>query len=256
MNPRKKQFNEDLPFSALSVNKRVQRAIIPARVKKLSAEWLFRAVGVITISRRDGVNYIVDGQHRWAAALELGHGTSKVPCRVYTDLSEEEEAALFLVLNDARAVSELEKYRVGLVANDPVCIGVRDILAKHGLRIGTGSQDGTVRCVSKAIALYKKSPELLEEVCATLVATWGTRSASFEQVVFTAMGLVLGRYNGELDRGAFTKKLSGYRGGPAALAGDARGLSDYKPITVTSAAAEIMVDAYNKGRRSGQLSPL
>lgn len=256
MNPRKKQFTEHLAFNALAVNKRVQRAIIPARVKKLVQGWTFRGVGVITISRRDGINYIVDGQHRWAAALELGHGNSKVLCHIYTDLTEQEEAALFLTLNDARTVSAIDQYHVGLIALDPICIGARNTLARHDLSIGTGTSDGTVRCVSKVLALQAKDPALLEAVCRTLVATWGTRAAAFEQVVLTAAGIVLGRFNGELDLGAFSKKLSGYRGGPSALAGDARGLADYKPITVTRAAAEIMVDTYNKGRRSGQLSAL
>lgn len=253
---RKKQFTEYLPFNALSVNERVQRAIIPARVKKLAVKWSFRGVGVVTISRRDGQNYIVDGQHRWAAAMQLGHGTSKVLCHIYTDLSEQEEAALFLTLNDSRSVSPYDRYRVGLIARDPICVGTFEILEEHGLKIGHHRGDGVVCCIDKALALYERDPELLNALCALLVGAWGTRPSAFEQVVFSGAAVVLGRYNGELNVPGFTKKLSGYRGGPSALVGDARGLADYKPISVTRAAAEIMVATYNKGRRTGQLSPL
>lgn len=251
-----KFYTDHKPFGALKVNERVQRATIPARVKKLVREWNLLHVGAITVSIRDGAAWIIDGQHRWRAAMDLGLGDTHVLCHVYRGLTEKLEAELFLALNDSRAVAPIDKYQVGLVAEDPVCVGVRDTLARYNLRVGSGGSDGSVRCVSKLIDIYSRDSALLDDVCNVLVESWGTRAAALEQVVVAGLGLVLGRYNGELDRSALTKKLAGYRGGPAALAGDARGLSDYKPISVTRAAAEIMVETYNKGRRNGQLSPL
>jgi hypothetical protein len=52
-----------------------------------------------------------------------------------------------------------------------------------------------------------------------------------------------------------TKKMCKYRGGPGALVGDAKGLSDYRPLTVSQAAAQINREQFNKGRRSGRLDP-
>lgn len=251
------RFSTDhLPFRNLVFDDRVQRAVVPARVKKLISEWRLLDVGAVTVSVRDAKFIVIDGQHRVRAAMELGLGDTKVLCHVYRGLSLEEEARKFLALNDSRMVSAFDKYKIGLVALDPYCIGVHDIVTSHGLQISHGSADGTVRCVTKALSLYRLDPELLDQVCSVIKEAWGTRAAAFEQIVFSAMGLVLNRYNGELDTPAATKKWAGYRGGPAALAGDARGLADYKPITVTRAAAEILVDTYNKGRRSGVLSPL
>lgn len=248
-------YVDHLPFASLAFDARYQRSEIPARTRYLQSNWQLDDVGALTVSIRGGKAYVIDGQHRVRAAMELGLGTTKVLCHVYRGLTLEEEARKFLALNDARTVTPLDRYRAGIVAKDPTCCGVRDTLAEHGLEIGNGS-DGYVRCVGKVIALYERDPELLNEVCAVIVESWGTRASAFEHVVFSAMGVVLGRFNGEIDRSVLTKKLSGYRGGPTALAGDARGLSDLKPISVTRAAAEIICDTYNKGRRSGQLSPL
>jgi hypothetical protein len=253
---RKKSSTDYLPFGSLVFDERVQRARIPARVRALKNKWNLDDVGVITVSIRDARAYVIDGQHRVSAAMELGLGSTKVKCDVYRDLTLEEEAWKFLALNDARAVMPIDRYNVGLVAQDPLCLGVRATLAKYGLRISNSVGDGNVRCVQRALALYERDPELLDGVCAALTGAWGTRAASFEQIVFAATGVVLGRYNGELDHGTLVKKLASYRGGAAALAGDARGLADYKPISVTRAAAEIIVATYNKGRRGGQLSPL
>lgn len=254
----KGKFSVDhLPFRALIVDHRYQRSVIPARVRHLTATWVLERVGAITVSiRADGKAYVVDGQHRVLAAMELGLGDTKVLCHVYRGLTIEQEAALFLSANDARPVTPIDRFKAGLVAGDPVCKGVQKTLKKYGLHVSSSPADGAVRCVSKAIALYERDPELLDAVCAVLTESWGSRAAALEQVVFAATGMVVDRYNGEIDRSTLVKKLSGYRGGPSALAGDARGLADYKPISVTRAAAEIMVDTYNKGKRVGQVPPL
>ena len=252
------RFRTDhLPFSVLAFDPNYQRQHIPARVKALKAKWKDDAVGAITVSvRTDGKAYVIDGQHRVRAAMELGKGQQKALCHVYTCLTVEEEARKFLELNDVRAVSPFDRYHAGIAAGDPTFVGIRDTLAEFGLHIGGGSGNGVVRCVNKVVALYERDPESLRGVCAVLTGAWGTRGAAFEQVVFTAAGQIVTRYNGELDRGRLVKKLAGYRGGPGALIGDARGLADYKPISVTRAAAEIIVDTYNKGARKQPLPPL
>jgi hypothetical protein len=247
---------EHLPFRLLAFDERYQRQVIPARVKALIRRWKIEDVGAITVSVRGRIPYVIDGQHRVRAAMEQGLGDTKILCHVYVGLTVEEEARKFLALNDIRAVSSLDRYRAGLVANDPVCVGVRDTLAAHGLRIGSGDSDGVVRCVGRAVALYERDPRLLDSVAAVLTESWGSRATAFDQVVFAGVGTVVGAYNGELDRRALVRKLSGYRGGPSALAGDARGLADIRPISVTRACAEIVVDSYNKGRRQGALPPL
>lgn len=253
---REGRFSVDhLLFRNLAFDTRTQRALIPARVKALVAKWLLEDVGAITVSVRDSKFYVIDGQHRVRAALERGLGDTKVLCHVYRGLTIEEEARKFLALNDARTVAPLDRYRVGLTARDPICLCVQETLAAHGLVVSGSTSEGRVSCIS-ALLVLAKDPDLLDAVCASIVEAWGTRPAALERLMFKAMGTVLGRYNGEIDRGILSTKLAKYRGGPAALAGDARGLSDYKPITVTRAAAEIIVDTYNRGRRSGTLPPL
>ena len=253
---RHKSYTDELPFVALKFDERVQRATIPARVKKLIRNWILDDVGIVTVSKRRDGYYVIDGQHRVRAAMELGLGDTKIKCLVYSDLTLEEEARKFLSLNDSRLVSAFDKFTVGLVAQDVLCLAIRDVLAKYGLRVGNQKGEGVVCCIDKIMALGERSLEDLETVCALITATWGTRSAALEALIIAPVGLLIGRYNGELDHKIFITKLSKYRGGPAALQGDAKGWADYRPITVTRAAAEIMVDTYNKGRRSGQLSPL
>lgn len=246
-----------LPFGALTLDERYQRSFIPAKVKKLAATWRDDLVGVITVSiRADGKAYVIDGQHRTRAAMERGFRDTKAFCRVWRGLSLEEEAYRFLGLNDANKITATDRYKAGLVARDATCLGVQATLAKHNLAISDAKTDGYIRCVTEVFKIYERAPDLLDEVLSVLTEAWGTRLAALERIPVASMGTLLGRYNGEVDRPALVKKLSKYRGGPAALVGDARGLADYKPISITRAAAEIMRDTYNRGRRTGQLSQL
>ena len=253
---RHKSSTDHLPFNSLRCNKRVQRSTIQARVRALVAKWDLSYVGTITVSIRDGIAWIVDGQHRWLAAMEQGLGTTKVLCNVYRNLTEQEEAALFLALNDARSVRSVDKYFIGLIAEDPVCLGARDVLARYGLRISAGRGDGIVRCVDEVMKIYMRAPDVLGAVCATITEAWGTRPAALERTLISALDVIYSTYGAELDRGVFAHKLSKYRGGPSALCGNASGLADHKPISLKRAAAEIMVDTYNKGRRTGVIRPL
>lgn len=253
---RHKSYLDEIPFSALRFDAHVQRATILARVKKLIREWVLDDVGIITVSKRRDGYYVIDGQHRVRAAMELGLGTTKVKCLVYTDLTLQEEARKFLTLNDSRLVSAFDKFNVGLVAGDELCVGIEATLKRHGLRVGRAKADGVAVCIDKIMAIGGRSLDLLDAVCRVIVETWGTRPVALEGLIFTALHQVLARYDGELDRAVLVQKLAKYRGGPSALIGNAKGLSDYRPITVASAAATIMVDTYNKSRRSGQLPPL
>lgn len=262
----KHQDTDWLPFRVLRFDARYQKQLIPAKVKQLRQEWNIDSVGVITVSIRhdraawaiDGQTaWVIDGQHRVHAALGEGLGDTKALCHVYRNLTIEEEARKFLDLNNAKSVTGFDRYRAGLVAKDPICLGVQATLERYGLGIaGQARADGYVACVAQVLALYERDPQLLDQVCGVLSEAWGTRAAAWERVPVAAMGLLLGRFNGEVDHAVLSKKLSKYRGGPGALQGDAKGLAGYRPITLTRAAAEIIRDTYNKSRREGALLPL
>lgn len=256
----KRKFTTDhLPFRSLVLDPEYQREIIKARVKHLTENWNLDDVGAITVSIRPGEPrkaYVIDGQHRVRAAMDLGLGDTKVLCHVYRGLSKEEEARKFLAANDSRAVTPFDKYKAGIVAGDETALKVRDIAEGFGWNINGGAGDGQIACVGQVMKLCERDPMLLEDTLRVTTEAWGTRAAAVEQSLIGGLSQVIGSYNGELDHGALAKKLAKYKGGASALVGDARGLAEYKPISIRRAVAEIVVTTYNKGRRSGQLPVL
>ena len=78
-------------------------------------------MGVIWLSFRDGHYYIVDGQHRFYALVEWLDGDNwevieVEKCMVLTNLTIEDEAELFLDLNNRKAVNFYDRFQVSLTA--------------------------------------------------------------------------------------------------------------------------------------------
>lgn len=80
--------------------------------------------------------------------------------------------------------------------------------------------------------------------------------AALEGQVIRGLGIVAHTYNGEIDDAAFIKKLAKFNGGAPRIIGAAKAQREIKGGSVARNVAQIAVDTYNKGRRSGQLAPL
>lgn len=247
---------EHIPFGRLRIDPDVQRALMRAWVNRLNADWDLAKCGTLVVSQREDGFYIIDGQHRWAAALARGLGETKARCEVHQNLTREDEADLFLSENTQRPPTAFDKFRVGLNAHHPEKVAVARILAEYGMKIDRQGGDGHVTCPTEVLKLY--ADDSLRDTLSLVYDTWGTRSAATEGLILGGVGEFVRRYNGDVNRGQLVKKLAKYRGGPGALIGDAKGYASIKPgLSARRAVAELVRDTYNRGRReASQLPPL
>lgn len=123
----------------LEVDPSYQRSIenpeSQALIAQIALNWHWGRAQLLTVSRRDGRLFVVDGQHRLAAA-KLRGDIQQLPCLIeeYADVAE--EAALFNDLNDRRRpVSALDKFRAAVVAGDPDCIAIGAAMERAGLAL-------------------------------------------------------------------------------------------------------------------------
>ena len=73
-----------------------QRALHPARVARIAKEFDERVANEPKISFRDGHYYVMDGQNTIAARKFLNGGDDlQIRCKVYFNMTEQEEALLF-----------------------------------------------------------------------------------------------------------------------------------------------------------------
>ena len=91
-------FEEKMVSSALLEIPRntYQRSLNPERVKRISHSFDERIANEPKVSLRDGHYVVFDGQHVIAARVDKNSGEElPIRCKVYSDLTDKEEASLF-----------------------------------------------------------------------------------------------------------------------------------------------------------------
>jgi hypothetical protein len=105
-------------------------------IRKIAASWDWGLCQPLFVARRsDGGMYVVDGQHRLAAAVMRGD-IPQLPCVVSHFDTPEAEAGAFVALNQQRRpLNALELFKAALVAGEPEAIEIRRCLDMAGLRL-------------------------------------------------------------------------------------------------------------------------
>src|ERR1035437_9205795 len=107
------------------------------RADLIGKNWDEAKAGVITVSERpDGRLILIDGNHRRGGAV-VAH-VPFILAKVFTGLTRQEEAAIFLGLSDYTRLTLLHRWLTRRVAGDSVAIGVENVLAAHGARVAEG----------------------------------------------------------------------------------------------------------------------
>jgi hypothetical protein len=245
-----------VPLLKIRVNPLAQREMVQARVDKLVAEFDPEQLGAPTVNARAGHYFVIDGQHRMEALKTwLGDDWEKqqVQCFCYEGLSEEEEAEIFLKLNDTLAVSAYAKFKVAVQAGRPDESEINRIVQQCGLRVSLDKNHGAVSAVGTLVRIYRRSdPQTLARTLLIIRDAYG--DAGLEAMVLDGLSLVCQRYNGQLDDSALVTRLSKAHAGVAGLLNKAEVLRQQtgnpKGHCVAAAAVEI-----HNGTRGGKKLP-
>lgn len=253
--------------SQLEVHPRAQREIVPSRLESLVSNFNPALAGVITASHRAGKTLIVDGQHRWRAAGDpnviekFGNpefdGEVPLNVTVFTGLSEEQEAQLFLGLNSTASVHVAEQFKAAVLAQYSNFVTVSNIVKEKGLQIARSGAQGTINAPSTLMSIYNWQPDGEVIVRRTLDVLTGSfshaqgirRNRSYSAGMLMATALVLFRYREviEVDRlvGALKTKLS-LNNPVQDLMEQARAHQNIHKGSLASNIAAVMVVLYNR----------
>ena len=98
---------EQIPIKNLVSNQEYQRNISEQHVLNAAAHFDLYQINPVKVSRRNGVNYVFNGQHTVEiVALASGSRETPVWCMIYDDLNYEHEADIFA--NQMKFVKPLE----------------------------------------------------------------------------------------------------------------------------------------------------
>jgi hypothetical protein len=244
----------------LHVDPIVQRALDPNRAQQLADKFDPNAMGALVVSRRDDNKYfVIDGQHRHAAAILVGYN-GKLNCIVHHGLPLEREAELFLRLNDSKLVQAIDKFRVRVLAREPDARAISDVLEKQGWRVACASSPGSFAAVSAAEKVYsgagvltdkKPHPELVQAAIFTVTKAWGHASAGANAAIVGGLGQLYARFGDEVDIEKLSHEMSKLR--PMDLVAKAKMIKEGQGGTIPAAMARVLVGLHNKARRTNRL---
>lgn len=251
----------------------MQRSENPADVKRIAENFDPDMFGIIHVSvRANGVLSLIDGQCRTKAAARALGEDQMVEAKAYEGLTVAEEARLFVHLNDFRLVRRVEKFLRSVTGGEAKFVEINTIVNQAGLRVDKHSGDGIVTAVGSLERVYagfsgtkglvhrpseeRANPDLLRKVLAVLTGAWPEDNAGVQGHVIEGLGRFLAARNGVVNTAELVKKLAGYPGGPIRLRAAACGRRQTIGGRVSTNMAAILVEVYNKGRRTGKIEPL
>lgn len=241
-----------VPIALMTVSPVAQRDLTPSRVDHLVATFDLEKLGTPTVNRRDGVWFVIDGQHRIETLRQIGWGDQQVQCWAYEGLTEEEEAEKFLGLNDYLAVNALAKFRVAVKAGRADECDIDRIVRGCGLVVSVDKIPGAIGAVGTLLRLYRRAgAAVLRQTLTTIRDTYG--DAGLEAAVLDGLGLFCQRYAADMDIELVVSKLKSVNGGVNGLLGRAEVLRRQTGTQRGHCVAAAAVEIVNSGRGGKKL---
>lgn len=253
----------------LVVDPAVQRMPDDRRITKIADSWNDDAVGILTVSHRTGPEgswrgmeeyVVIDGQTRLEALrlIEGAHSDKPLRCDVYEGLTQEEEAFLFLLHNDRKAILPRDLFRLNLVAGEPWAVDIHNITYEYGwycqgdeptkTKAKQMHRFGAISAVRK---IYNAGPNVLRRTLNIINVAWGFEPNTVTMETLLGIGTVITRFP-DVDDASLIRKLGKMTPGRFLAL-----VADYHRVggvaSKAQAAYRLTVDLYNKGRRANQI---
>lgn len=245
----------DVKLGDLRVSTAAQREFNDTWGDYLEQNFNLDLVNMLVVSYRDGVYWVIDGQHRthgliaWAKqnfGEEWPDWTTKVTA--HYNLSERAEAALFLSLNKRRNLTAYDIFRVGVTADLPIPTDINRVVLGQGLRVEQSRKPGAVSAVGALDKIYRMGDAvLLRKTLATIRDAWA--GTGFDSEAMQGVALFINRYEGRYVEERLTKKLASLPNGSRGLKQRAQVLKDTHGSTLVISHAAAVTDLYNTGAR-------
>ena len=184
----------------LQINPKIQRKLNPARVQRILENFSPLIANPIKVSFRDSKYYIFDGMHT-RTVLCLLNETDDFPilCRVYTGLTEQDEAKLFASqFGYSEAVPMGYRLRALEVAEDQNVLSFIQATRDSGFKMTLGShstENGHIAAVCEA---YKSFNSLGADsytcMLKMLYKTWAGESWSVTRYMIAGMSRFMKMY--------------------------------------------------------------
>ena len=202
---------ELIPIKNLVSNQDYQRNLSQKHVEKAAANFDVNQINPVKVSRRNGVNYVFNGQHTIEiVALVSGSRDTPIWCMIYDDLEYIEEADIFA--NQMKYTKSLMPYEIFVAnieaGNDEQLI-IRDLVESYDLKISGKNGPGIICAVSTLEKIYEHyGYHIFDQTIRLITATWEGEMKSYSACMLYGVSRLIYAYQDELKEDIFKEKLS------------------------------------------------
>ena len=254
----KNKLSSQVKPNDLMVDLSYQREINKNKIVNIVKSYNPNAIGVVTLSiRENGDLYIIDGQHRVEALKQLGYGNSDINAIVFFDLTIQEEARLFVIMNENRTKpKKSDLYKASIKSGDSNLIDLNNMLNRNNIVVDDRPGDGIMRAIGTLDKVTAKIGIVnAEKVVQVLMSANGNSSTSFQAQYITAVSTIIVKYkNVDMDRLSLAiKKL----GEPSLVITKTQMIaSDAKFVTKSLTLSVMIIDSYNAYLKNNRLDKM
>lgn len=200
---------EVVPLDDLNIDHSYQRDLDANLVQSIARNWDIVGAGPITVSRReDGSLWIINGQHRAAAARVAGE--TEILAQVVEGYDRESEAGLRLKMNHRRSDRSQERFKAQVAAGDRESLAIVEILSGFNTRINPHPEANRgINSVTAVEKLYRKDNGVqLVRVLEVVRDAWTEVGGPFVSVsLLNSISWFLERHDQEMKRERFVERL-------------------------------------------------
>ena len=233
---------ELIPTKNLVSNQDYQRNLSQQHILQAAEHFNLNQINPVKVSRRDGVNYVFNGQHTIEiVALVSGSRDTPVWCMIYDDLDYQNEADIFA--NQMKYVKPLKPFEVfvaNIEAGNPEQLMIRDLVESYSLEIGNSRNYGVICAVSTLEYIFEKyGYHVLDRTLRLCIGAWEGEIDSLSANMLKAIARLIVAYGDTLKDEQFVEKV-----GALSVRVIARTARERRPGSLGY--AEAMLVAYNR----------
>lgn len=201
---------ELVPIKDLVSNQEYQRNLSWCHVKKAVENFDLNQVNPIKVSRRNGINYVFNGQHT-AEIIALASGSRDTPvwCMIYDDLDYSTEADIFAnQMKNVKPLLPYEIFNANCEAGSDTELLIRGLVESYDLKISPGGAPGCICAVSALETIFQKyGYEMLDRVLKLIIMAWEGEPKSFSANMMNGLARFLYAYSDKISDEIFKEKL-------------------------------------------------
>lgn len=203
---------ELIPIKDLVSNQQYQRKLSLRHVDNAAAEFNVFEINPVKVSRRDGINYVFDGQHTAEiVAKESGSRDTPVWCMVYDGLDYKLEAYVFANQKKfARTLTPYEIFMANVEAEEETELTIKALAESYSLTITNKSKTNGGLCAISALEFIfrKYGYHILDQTLYITVSTWEGDPVSLCATILKGIARLLDCYGESLRADLFVERLS------------------------------------------------